>query len=114
MRCVHEKHFATCPECNGGEFKSACDDAATAYRDEDFKNNPDGYTVAPYVNDATTAMAFEAGAIWSRRYMLESDPAISMLVEALRYAKLQLADHGQSDPKVNRALAAFANERGEL
>lgn len=35
--------------------------AAEEYRDEDFKNNPNGYTVAPYVNSETTATAFLAG-----------------------------------------------------
>ena len=37
------------------------DKLASEYRDEDFKQNPNGYTVAPYVNDETVAEAFSAG-----------------------------------------------------
>lgn len=38
------------------------EEMAEKYRYEDFKKNPDGYTVATYCNSETTSTAFEAGA----------------------------------------------------
>lgn len=37
------------------------DKLAEAYRDRDFANNPNGYTVSPYCNSDTTSEAFIAG-----------------------------------------------------
>lgn len=47
------------------DYTKSRDEAAEKYRDEDFKKNPDGYTIAPYVNDETTEIAFRAGADWA-------------------------------------------------
>ncbi len=37
------------------------DEEANKYRDENFKGNPNGYTVTPYVNEDTTWETFVAG-----------------------------------------------------
>ncbi len=50
---------------NVKSFEAMRDEAADKYQDEDFKQNPNGYTVATYVNRGT---AFEAGANWARQY----------------------------------------------
>ena len=56
---------------------------AADYRDEDFLSNPDGYTVAPYVNRETTSTAFEGGANYLKPLVLD-------LIEALEESKSQL------------------------
>ena len=50
-------HPAELPE----SLRETCEKLANEYRDEDFKNNPNGYTVAPYVNEYTTSTAFDSG-----------------------------------------------------
>ena len=43
------------------QLNAARDKAADKYQQDDFALNPNGYTVAPYVNRETTATAFCAG-----------------------------------------------------
>lgn len=43
------------------EQHTEANELADKYRDEDFNRNPNGYTVAPYVNTETTSTAFILG-----------------------------------------------------
>lgn len=43
------------------KIEKAINESSREYRDADFKDNPSGYTVAPWVNSETTVDAFEAG-----------------------------------------------------
>lgn len=60
--------------------------AASEYRDEDFRNNPRGYTVSYHVNSDTTSNAFIAGADWARDEWHDMGP----LKEKLRIATTAL------------------------
>lgn len=60
------------------QIEKAIEKAAVKARDQDFKNNPNGYTVAPYVNSHTVDDAFEDGAL----FIL---PLLKKLVEALEF-----------------------------
>lgn len=85
--------------------------AAAEYRDNDFKMNPNGYTVAPYVNEDTVSDAFEAGAEWRDRQILEC-PEVMALAEAAHQVK-DCYDEGDSVGMAHaqidfrEALAAF-------
>lgn len=54
---------------------------------------------------------FRDGANWSRRYMLESDPVVKGLVEALKFARYKL-NHNDS-LVLEKALAAFEKAKTE-
>lgn len=43
------------------ELEQLKEKLATDYKNEDFKHNPDGYTVSPWCNSDHAACAFEAG-----------------------------------------------------
>lgn len=51
--------------------KDTLEKAAEEYRDKDFENNPNGYTVSPYCNSETTTEAFMAGAQWQAEQLRE-------------------------------------------
>ncbi len=59
------------------------DEASAKYRDEDFKNNPNGYTVAPYVNEETTATAFDAGFDSATKHLSGEIERLKGAIEAL-------------------------------
>lgn len=69
-------------------FEQMVEEAAQKYQDEDFKNNPDGYHVAPYVNNETTSTAFEAGAKFAEANA-QHMPKVKALIEALEKNKLE-------------------------
>lgn len=52
------------------ELENHMNEAADKYRDDDFKRNSNGYTVAPYCNEDTTSLAFKEGATWMYQTML--------------------------------------------
>lgn len=95
-------------------YTEARDRASEAYKDEDFKNNPDGYTIAPYVNAETTAIAFEAGSDWGSKYVLES-AEVKGLVGAAKDALMTCRKTTTGPMRINMikveeleaALAAF-------
>lgn len=61
--------------------KALIEQAASEYQDADFRQNPDGYTVATYCNEETTSTAFEAGVAWRDSNL---NPKVLKLVEALK------------------------------
>ena len=93
------------------EFEKELDERSTEYAREDFKNNPDGYTVAPYVNAETTPMAFEAGAHWALRSKL-----VAGLVEAIEKSIARSDDYGDShcSQPIRKALTAYQHEIKEM
>lgn len=78
---------------------------AEEYRDQDFKNNPDGYKVAPYVNEETLAWAFESGAQLPNERLLK-------LIEVLEYNKQQWETISHRDNY--KHLAVWQNTRDAL
>ena len=58
------------------EILAERDKRANIYRDEDFKANPEGYTVSSYFNSETTSTAFEAGFNAAVKLMLEREDVL--------------------------------------
>lgn len=128
MRCVHEKHFATCPECKAGEFEKQRDLAANKWATEERAsateyNQREGRTRSKF---DVARRSFKVGAGFGRKFAYESDSTIENVRLTLedfvqffseevhwvapnnRAALECLKNEGQ------KALAAFAKERGEL
>lgn len=61
------------------DWKRIRDEAAERHRDEDIKNNPNGYIVTPYVNNQVTHDSFQAG----YDYAIANDPRVKKMREAL-------------------------------
>ena len=66
-------------------FPESLEQAAEEYRNADFKDNPNGYTVAPYVNEWVTFEAFQAGARWALQ-----NEVVAKMAEALEEIRIKL------------------------
>lgn len=101
--------------------RDAFERAAKAYRDDILAQNPDGFTIASYVNAETLDDAFLAGVA----HALSSEP-VTALVRALKaqlalplnieygatQATLKMSDaEKRADLMSTAALAAFERER---
>lgn len=102
-------------------FEEKRDEAAKVYRDEDLKNNPNGYTVSTYCNSNTTEDAFISGADWSREecakfWIHECDQLRSMCEKMAKPLKgfVDYAGGFSSDNKLgSEALAEWDAMKGE-
>lgn len=96
----------------GVRHMSTREDLANAHRDEMFKFNPDGFTVAPYVNSETLADSFEQG--WESA--LKNAPEVKELVEALELFITGTPDTGLENYMIERAKSALSafDARGKL
>lgn len=95
------------------DFERELEKAAEQYRDADLKQNPNGYTVAPYVNEETTSTAFEAGARWALK-----SSAVKQMADALRKVceRNDIPSFWITYGECSMALAAYneaIRERGE-
>jgi len=68
------------------EFEKARDGASEKYAENEFKNNSNGITVAPYVNSHYPSSCFEDGADWAHEYTLKHKcgPAYIRMKEKLQ------------------------------
>lgn len=57
------------------------DRMAEEHRDEIFKNNPSGFTCAPYVNEDSPCESFEQG--WDAA--LKHDPKVLKLIKTIKF-----------------------------
>ena len=79
-------------------LKERIEEAATAHMTEDFNNNPDGYAVAPYMNEYTRYDSFEQGAHFALKLLMESEEMKGVEKEGERKVLWEqfVRYHGQS------------------
>lgn len=85
------------------------DQMAEEYRDKDFAANPNGYTVAPYVNSETTSEAFACGWDAAEKEWQAQATALADLLQSLNIQAVINEQPGQQSitARINGALASF-------